>query len=303
MGLTNFPFGSSSFGAPLLGGLPSFFPGNVWWVGPEGRNVGDSPANAFRSIADAVLAASAGDMILIAPGGYDPTAVITIPRTKSNLTIVGLGGRGAAFIEPSTEDQAGMIVHADDVSLYNLGVAAEDETSAVALTVSGARFRAYGCKFEGGARQVAIGPGTVAQQDAGTHGDGADALFVDCELCWGTQGLVLVCTDYGAVTQLRMERCRFHNLTAASMDEAVGSGGAAGVLYRDLQLVDCTFGRLEDGTEPTAYVLLNDDNANSGYVTGCAFPSALAGGKNLVSTALLWVSNYHTGGVSTGQPS
>lgn len=300
MGLTNFPYGATSFGVPMLGSLPSFFPGNVWWVGPLGRNTGGDPAGAFRSIADAISAAAAGDMILIAPGGYDPAAVITIPRTKSKLTVVGLGGRGAAFIEPSTEDQAGMIVHADDVSIYNLGIAGEDETSAIALKVTGSRFRAYGCKFEGGLTQLAIGPGTVAQEAADTHGRGADALFDDCEFCWGTNGVVLTATDFGAVTQNRFQRCRFHDLTAASFEEA---GGSVDIRYRGLVIDACIFEDVEDGTPPTKWISLNDDNANTGQVSGCAFPTAINGGLNLVSTACHWVSNYHTGGISTAQPS
>lgn len=300
MGLTNFPYGVSSFGLPMLGALPSFMPGNVWWVGPLGQNTGLNPVGAFRSIADAVSAAAAGDMIVVAPGGYDPAAVITIARAKSNLTIVGLGGRGAAFIEPSTEDQGGMVVHADDVTLVNLGVAGEDETSAVALTVTGSRFRAYSCKLEGGLTQLAIGPGTVAQEAAGTRGRGADALFDDCEFAWGTNGIVLTATDFGAVTQARFRRCRFHDLTAAAFEEA---GGSVDIRYRGLVVDGCIFEDLEDGSAPTKFISLNDDNANTGMVVGCAFPTAINGGLNLVSTALHWVSNYHTGGVSTGQPS
>ena len=70
-----------------------------------------------------------------------------------------------------------------------------------------------------------------------------------------------------------------------------------------LDIGQCVFLRQEDGTEPTAYILLNDDNGNKGVVWGCTFPSALAGGKNLVSTGLIWTGNLHTGGHSTTQPS
>jgi hypothetical protein len=261
----------------------------------------DGKVRLHNEIQDAVNAASAGDVIFVAPGFYDET--VTIARAKSNLTVVGLGGRGAAGIEPSTEDAAGLIVHADDVTLINLGVAAEDETSAVALTVTGARFRAYRCKIEGGAKQIVIGPGTVAQEAADTHGTGADFLFSDCELAWGTDGIHLTCTDYGAVTQGRVERCRFHNLTGKHVTETVGSGGSAAVTFFNITIVDCDFDDLEDGTAPTNYIDLNGNNANTGVVTRCSFPTAINSGLNLVSTAMHWVSNFHTGGVSTGQPS
>lgn len=262
----------------------------------------DGVARFYATITLAVAALASGDKILLAPGAYDE-AVITIPATVSNVGVVGLGGRGAAFIEPSTEDQAGMIVHADDCTLINVGVAAEDETSAVALTVTGARFRAFGCKIEGGATQVLIGPGTDAQVTAGTRGTGADSLFDDCEICWGTKGIVLQGTDYGACTQTYIRNCRFHDLTAESIGENVGSGGSAAVTFFGLNVRDCTFEDAEDGTAPTKYISLNADNANAGQVSGCTFPTAINSGKNLVSTAVHWISNYHTGGVSTGQPS
>lgn len=277
--------------------------GNTWFVKTTGSNGNDGKSVDYpvATISKAVSLAAAGDNIIVGPGAYDET--VTISRSLSKLVIWGQGGRGAAFIEPSTEDAAGMLVHADDVSIYNLGIAAEDDTSATALTVTGSRFRGYSCKIEGGAKQVVLGPGTIAQEAAATHGRGGDIALVDCEICWGTQGIVLQGTDFGAATQVRIHDCWFHNLTTSSIDEAAGSGGAAGTLFRNLWVIDCTFDDAEDGTAPTAFILLNDNNANTGIVTRCSFPTAINGGKNLVSTALHWVSNYHTGGVSTGQPS
>lgn len=269
--------------------------------GNDSQN-GRSTSTAFATIGAAVSKSAAGGFIILATGQYDET--VTIPRALSNLTIIGVGGRGAAFIEPTTEDAGGMIVNADDVTLYNVGVAAEDETSGVALTITGSRFRAYGCKFEGGADQVVFGPGTVAQEAAGTHGVGADGLLDDCEIAWGTDGLVPTCTDYGAVTQWLIRNCRFHNLTANGIVEAVGSGGSAAVTYRNLVISNCIFDDLEDGTAPTnAYIDLNANNANTGQLVGCYFPQASNGGKVLLSTALHCVGVYFTGGISTGQPS
>lgn len=306
MGTTNFTNGVSSFGIPQVGGGAPLNVGQYLFVnsttGSDG-NRGITLGKAFSTIQKAVDNATRGTTIIVAPGQYDETVTISRTSAHSQLTIMGMGGRGAAFIEPSTEDAAGMVVHADDVTLINLGVAAEDDTSAAALTVTGSRFRAYGCKIEAGADQVVIGPGTVAQEAAGTHGVGADWLFHDCEFCWGTDGIVLTCTDYGAVTQGRIEHCRFHNLSAKHITEAVGSGGSAAVTFQNITIHACTFDDLDDGTAPTNYIDLNGDNANTGVVSQCVFPAAINSGLNLVSTAMHWVSNYHTGGVSTGQPS
>lgn len=313
MGLSNdttsrlkYALGRPSAADELISRLMGDPAGTIWYVdGTDGSDgdgrEGKSWPDALATISEAVSRAAAGDVILVAPGAYDET--VTIARAKSNLTIVGLGNRGSAYIEPSTEDAAGMVVHADDVTLVNLGVAAEDDTSAASLTVTGSRFRAFGCKIEAGADQVVVGPGTVAQEAAGTHGTGGDILFDDCEFCWGTDGIVLTCTDYGAATQVAIRRSKFHNITGKHITEAVGSGGSAAVTFRNLEVSDCVFDDAEGGTAPTNYIDLNGDNGNDGIVTRCAFPAAIDSGLNLVSTAVHWVCNYHTGGVSTAQPS
>jgi len=261
----------------------------------------DGTPSVYTTIQAAVNALKSGWEVLVAPGSFDET--VTVPHSISNIKIESMGGRGATYIEPSTEDAAGMLVHADDVTLVNIGVAAEDETSAVALTVTGDRFRAYGSKFEGGAIQVLIGPGTVAQVAAGIRGKGSDSLFDDCEVCWGTKGIVLQGTDYGGCTQLMIRNCRFHDLTAESIGENVGSGGSAAVTFFGLNVKDSVFELDEAGAAPTKWLSLNADNANSGIISGCRFPTAINGGLNLVSTKVLFVGNYMTGGINTAQPS
>lgn len=310
MGTTNFDIvQANAFIGAIMYGQNAF--GNVLFVDSTNgsdSDTGKTPTNAFSTIQQAIDFAQRNDTIFVAPGQYDET--VTIARTNAvsgntlgRLTIVGLGGRGAAFIEPSTEDAAGMVVHADDVTIINLGIAAEDETSAAALTVTGSRFRAYGCKIEGGLNQVVFGPATDALVTAGTGGRGGDALFYDCEICWGTNGFIVQCTDFGAATQVRLERCRFHNITTKHITEVVGSGGSAAVTFFNFVIIDCDFDDLEDGTAPTNYIDLNANNANTGVVTRCSFPTAINSTLNLVSTAMHWVSNYHTGGISTAQPS
>jgi len=311
--ITAFPNGVSSFGIPCMGPLP-YFPnknGLVLFVdGANGLdgNDGKSPETAKKTIQAAVdLAGSGrGDVIYVFPKGANAgyAETVTIARGDNNITLIGVGPRGSVFIDPSTEDAGGMVVRGNDVTLINMGVAAEDDTSGnIALLVTGARFRAYGCKIEGGDEQVRIGPTTVALGAASGVETGADAIFYDCEIAWGAKGIVINRTDYGAVTQLHVNRCRFHNLTAAHMDERNGTGGQADTCYRNLEIVDCFSDDSEGGTAPTNYFLLNDNNGNDGIVTRCSFPTAINSGLNLVSTALHWVCNYHTGGVSTGQPS
>lgn len=302
-----YQFGGAAVGLPVVLGAQYLF--------VDGQNGADgNPGTAAKPFATVQAAIDKIEdnlfkraVIGVAPDpdGYPETVTISRPldANAGSILMVGCGPRGSVFIDPSTEDAAGMLVHRDDVTLINMGVAAEDDTSAAALTVTGSRFRAYGCKFEGGADQVIIGPGTVAQEAAGTRGVGADGLLYDCEVCWGTDGIVVQASDYGAVTQWLFEKCRFHNLTTNCIVESV-NGGSADIVYRNLVLKNCWFDDLEDGTAPTnAYIDLNGDNANTGQLFQCWFPQAANGGKVLLSTAMHCVGVFFTGGISTGQPS
>lgn len=291
----------------IIGGLAGLVIGRVnkylYVDATNGSNTfsGRSLDKAKATIGAAVTAAVAGDVIIVLPGSYDET--VTIARGKSNIKIVGVGGRGAAYIEPSTEDADGMIVHADDVTLINIGVAAEDTTAGnYALTVTGSRFRAHGCKFEGGEIQALVGPGTAAQETAGTHGRGGDIIFEDCEFAWGTDGVTFQGTDYGAATQIVVKDCRFHNLTGDHINDKSGSGATASILFRNVQLIRNVHDDAEGGTAPTMYVDLDTDNGNDGVLVGSYFPQAANGAKVLLSTALHCIGVFFTGGISTGQP-
>jgi hypothetical protein len=128
-------------------------------------------------------------------------------------------------------------------------------------------------------------------------------IFVDCEICWGTNGFRVRCSDFGAATQICLRGCKFHNLTAECVGELVGAGGSAAVTFRNFEVTDGTFDDNEGGAAPTKYFLLNGDNGNDGIAANNRIPAALASGTSLVSTAFHWVSNFHTGGVSTTVPS
>ena len=273
--------------------------GTHFYADPAGSNTqgGRSWAEPKQTITAALALMSAGDILHLAPGEYDEE--VTIARTLSKITIIGHGGRGACFNNPTGTNKTAFTNHADDVTFLNVGC--DGAGTGGGMVNTGSRFRAYGCKFEGGANALILTLGTVAQEAAGTHGVGADCLIDDCEFAWSSAaGIKLVATDYGAVTQIFVRRCKFHNLSAAHFEE---SGGTASIRFRNLEISDCVFDDDEGGTPPTKFISLNDDNGNDGIVTRCSFPTTLAGGLNLVSTALHWVSNYMTGGISTGQPS
>lgn len=273
--------------------------GSGFYVGPSGSdaNTGRSSGDSFLTIAEAVSNASAGDTIWVAPGEYDEAVTVDVDQ----LTLVGYGGRGSSFIAPSTTNATAVTITSDDVTLINIGC--DGDGTGFGLLNYGRRTRAEKCKIEGGTDGLRLTLGTVAQIAAGTHGKGDDCWFIDCEFAWNTNGVKFLCTDYGAVTETHFRDCTFHDNTAADFEEGVGSGGSAAVGWMGLDIGGCHFLRQQDGTEPTKYLSLNDDNGNKGVVHGCTFPTALNGGRNLVSTGLIWSGNFHTGGISTGQPS
>lgn len=277
-------------------------PGSVWYVDPAGSNSNDGRSwdFPFLTVAKALTVAVAGDTIMLAPGDYSEAA-LTIARAQSKLILIGASGRGGSAIATSTTNGTALTNLANDVTLINVGLAGDGTGGG--LTNYGDRLRCHGCKIEGGTWPLILTLGTVAQVAALTHGKGADVLMDDCEFCWAANCVRLLNTDYGAVTQARFRNCKFHNFTASAFEEADGSGGSAAVRFRNLEITDCVFDDNEGGAAPTKYVSLNDDNGNDGIVARCAFPTAINSGLNLVSTALHWVSNYHTGGVSTAQPS
>lgn len=260
-----------------------FLRGNNWAQLPYSENlevlrVGSAPG-LYATIQNAVDAAPSGSVIEITPGAYIEDVVI---ETQC-LTLIGLAPRGACAIVGSLQ------VTADDVTIVNVGVAgASDGDYAINLNAA-TRFRAYGCKIEGP-------DATVTLLDGVTDDQCADILFEDCEFCWGGSGVIFDNSDYGYPTQIFFEKCRFHNLTAAAMAEASGGG------VNDIHVNDCIFGNLEDGSNPTKFINLVGAS-NSGIVAGCKFPVAINSGLNLVDTGIVWSSNFHTGGISTGQPS
>ena len=290
----------STLEAGLSGIAPS--PGITLYVSTNGVDTNDGLSwdTAKLTVQGAVNAASSLDNIYIGPGAYDEN--VTIPHSKAAITLTGAGPRGSVAISPSTG--TGLLCRANDVTLTNVGCAALGTD--VAAIVTGDRFRAYGCKFEnddGTGACLTIGPGTDANHTAHLDGSGSDAIFRDCEFAWAAKGVILQGTDYGAATEDAFYDCRFHNLATDHITEAVGSGGTAAVTFATLLVKGCTFQADETGTMPTKFISLNADNGNTGQVTGCSFPVAIDSGKNLVSTKCLWVGNYHTGGLSTAQPS
>jgi hypothetical protein len=131
MGYTNFPNGITSMGVPAVGSVPLASTGKYWFVNADTTiasdgNSGTSLTSPLLTVQRAVNLASPGDVILIAPGAYDESVTIArtggITGTLNNLVLYGYGGRGAAFIAPTTTNAVAVTNHADDVTIINVGL-------------------------------------------------------------------------------------------------------------------------------------------------------------------------------------
>lgn len=278
MSATHFSGPVYSMGAPLpvVSGVPNVH-GKFHIVDPSPPADRYSDENRYSTITAALAVAVAGDTILVAPGGYDESIVIS-----KAITIVGAGPRGSVFIEPSAAGAEAVEVTADDVTLINIGCDGDD-TSSYALKVAADRFRAYGCKIEGSDTVLLL------LSAAG------DAIFEDCEFAWGVTGVLCEAGGPDPSTQIVFLRCRFHNISTVHISD--GSN-----LFANIQIIDCVFDAADDGTEPTDYLLL--DNADTaGIVTGCRFAVATnATGVLTIGAKVQWVTNATEAGWSTARP-
>lgn len=272
------------------------------YVKTDGDDVasGNSWQEALATITKAVslVTDGAGDRILVGPGAYDET--VNLDNTKNNLTIIGVGGRGSVFIEPTTAGAEGMQVKSSDVTLINIGVAGES-TADYALNVNGnrpggtgtkfgRRFRAYGCKFEMG---EGTGPAVILNGTADYNV--SDALFSDCEFAWAGYGIKFVESGYGAPTQVFLDSCRMYGITTSYLWDGDSSVGPENLIVKDSDF------DAKGGTEPTTHL---DLVVGNGIFSGNRFALlSNATAKLVIGADIQWVANATEGGWSTGRPS
>lgn len=234
--------------------------------------------------------AKAGDTIYIAPGSYDETVTVN----KNDLTLIGLGGRGEAYINPTTVGAAGVEITADGVTVINLAVAGES-TADYALKLTGAGdCTLIGCSFEGPTGTVVLLGGTDDDQCS-------NDVFDDCEFKWGGSGLLFDNSGYGYPTQIAVRRCKFHNLSVVHIGDGPTGGGVVNV-----EVTDCVFDNAEDATEPTDYIKLDRSGGgatDTGIISGCRFARADNEADVLtIAAGIIWCANATEAGWSTGRP-
>ena len=281
-------------GITLLGQAGTVFYADT--TNGSNSNSGRSLADAKATIDAAEAAMADGDTLLVMPGDYDEAVTIT----HDNITIIGLGNRGAVAVAPSAVDAVAVTVtgtaaaRTSNVTLINIG--GEGNGTGGGLVVEGniRRFRAFGCKFEGGA--------FAAKLNSTAAGSVGDTWLVDNEFAWATTGLHLSVTGGGdPVTQTYVKDNLFHNITA---DGVLADGSFS----TDIWLRDNLFGAQEDGTEMTQYLDI-DVASTTGLVTGNRFATTIfSTAKFGIAAGVLFVGNFAqaegpaTGGGTSGRP-
>lgn len=262
----------------------------------------DGVVRVTSTVASAISQTEAGrgDVIYIF-GSIDEA--VTVPRTTSNLTIIGGNTKQSSAIAPSTASAVALTVDADDVTLINLDIAS-GTSAANAFRGTGSRIRAIGCKFEGAdtsGNAFGYGPGSVAQVNAGTAGHGGDLQLIDCEFAWTFNGISFIASDYGAATQLLIKNALFHNNSNTCL---IGTPGAFGIgSVRNLNVVDSVFDNMEDGTAPSDFVNVNTA-FDTGTFSGNRFALATNASADLkIGAGILWMANATEAGWSTARPS
>jgi len=262
-----------------------------------GRN-GRNPTMPLKTIAQAISLSVDSDSIFINPGVYDES--LNVAHTLSNLTLVGLGVRNAVEIKPTTIDTNALLLEGTNTRLVNLK--ATGSGLGVGAKSSGDYLLAENCVFSGGGDGIILTEGTAAEVGANAKDAGQAPRLIDCDIINAVSGLIIEATDNGAIHDILIQRCLFNDCSAASITEA---GGTASDRFRGLEVLDCTFGLgdTEGGALPTSWISLGANFSNTGLVSRCSFAGSNAvAGLNIVKGKVVWVSNYHTNGVSTGQP-
>lgn len=265
----------------LFGGYP--FARKVYFVGDNAPQFGQQ----MSTIAAAINIMLSGDVLILGPQAH-AEGNLSIPATKTNLTFIGAGNRGACFIEPAVTTDEGLIVLADDFTLINVGVA-KGASGDYALkigdtTTSPGRFRAFGSKFEGDGVAVHL------------HGCG-DIIFDDCEFAWCDKAVLFQSNNNGFCTQIRIKDSLFHNFITAALIH-----NAAAQQVNNLWVENNFFDEQEDGTAPTDFILLSD-NLNIGYIAGNKFAIPTNDAAKLtIGSGILWGPNGTEAGWSTARP-
>lgn len=298
MSLTNFPNGVSSFGVPVLPGMPTPFTGKYFFVDPvngSDGNTGTDPSRAFATIYKAYSRCTAGKndcVFLISDGTTASTARLSLALAQSvdstattgtltwakNAThLIGISSSSmnprARLAPPTgTYTQATfasgnfVVVTAAGCSFQNISVFHGFSTggnSQIAWTDSGGR-NSYDNVFFGGAADAASAQSTSSRSLL-VSGSGEN-VFRNCTIGLDTvtKTVANASLEFAAgTTRNTFEACRFPFQTSAATPLGILATGNASIdrwqLFRG-----CTFMNNVNSTSTTMSVLASCTTASPG---------------------------------------
>ena len=269
MAITNYPNGVSSFGALLPASPLGPTQGSYWFVKPASgsdQNTGKSPDSAFKTLAQALAAATANQNDTVFLMSESNTASATTDYQSSVLTwnkdgvhLIGVNngsliGQRSRIAPLST---AASFANLFTVSANNCYIAnieffqgsgsTNPAPASTAVTVSGNRNRFVNCQISG------IGHANL--DDAGSNSltiSGEENLFQRCYIGLDTIIRATSVTEVvlsGANTRNVFEGCHFETYTSGSAFKMVT---VATTTDRFVKFLDCDFHAVQNITSAVA---------------------------------------------------
>ena len=155
MGFTDFPYGVTSFGIPLIGSGRVLTTGRVFFVnsatGTDSPGYGVDKDRPFDTIDFAVGQCSAGrgDFILVMPGHTETiTAAAGLDLDVAGITILGLGqGENRPVLDFTTATTADMDVDAASITVENFIIKGNVDALAAIIDVNASDFSLINCEY------------------------------------------------------------------------------------------------------------------------------------------------------------
>lgn len=155
MSLTNFPFGLSSFGIPLIGSGPVLTTGRVFFVnsatGTDAPGYGVDKDRPFDTINFAIsqCTANRGDVIFVMPGHVETvTAAAGLDLDAAGVSIIGIGqGESRPVIDLTTATTADIDIDAASITLQNFIIKGNVDALAAVIDVNASDFKLYNCEY------------------------------------------------------------------------------------------------------------------------------------------------------------
>lgn len=288
MGLTNFPYGLSSFGFPLIGSGPVVSTGQVFFVystaGVNADGRGLDPETPFATLAYAIgkCAASKGDIIFLMPG-HAETITAATALAVAGVSIYGLGnGDNRPLFTLSTATAAGFTIGAKNIKISNVRFNMTGITAVVAALAPGATsqyFTVEDCEFT--MSDTAL---IAVQAIKLTHVDASFCTIRRCRFYSPVAGATAAILSAVAHNRLRVEDCEFDGDFATAAINQTTAACTKCALLRNIYYGD-------NASEPIIELYTGSSGVAAGNLSAVA---TLAAAGSIVGDALWKFENYTT---------